>query len=97
MTNKTQTYQLRQAKADQKDFDELLGFLQTIDDMADNGDDAEEIGAYVIDYFATCRGGGWQRVVWGYDVLVKNAADPELDYLDWKPEIKAILEEKKGM
>ena len=32
------------------------------------------------------------RVVFGYQVLVDNCADPALDYLDFKPEIKAALQ-----
>jgi hypothetical protein len=33
------------------------------------------------------------RVIIGYEVLVDNVCDPDLDYLDYKPEIKKLLEE----
>ena len=33
-----------------------------------------------------------RRVVFGYQVLVDNCADPDLDYLEFNPRIKAALE-----
>jgi hypothetical protein len=32
------------------------------------------------------------RVILGYDVLVENACDPDLDYLEFNPEIRNLLE-----
>lgn len=34
----------------------------------------------------------WARFYWCFDTLLRSAADPELSYLDWKPEIKTILD-----
>lgn len=39
----------------------------------------------------------WQRVVWGYDTLVKNACDPNLDYLEWRSDILAFLESQQPL
>jgi len=36
--------------------------------------------------------GSWFRVVFGVDVLIDNCCDPDLDYLEFKPEIKSALE-----
>jgi hypothetical protein len=32
------------------------------------------------------------RIIYGYEVLVENVCDPDLDYLEYKPEIKKLLE-----
>ncbi len=45
--------------------------------------DSEELISYL--YGLTC---GFHRVVMGFEVLFDNCADPSLDHLDWKPEIK---------
>lgn len=37
--------------------------------------------------------GSWRRVVWGFATLCDNVCDPSSDVLEWKPEIKAILEQ----
>lgn len=34
----------------------------------------------------------WMRVLMNADTLLKNVADPECGHLDWKPELKALLE-----
>jgi len=35
--------------------------------------------------------GSFQRIVMDAQVLIDNACDPTLDYLEWKPEIKEAL------
>ena len=37
-------------------------------------------------------GSCWNRVIWGYQVLHDNVCDPEKDYLDWKPELQAVID-----
>ncbi len=34
------------------------------------------------------------RVVFGYQVLLDNCCDPDADTLEWKPEIKSMMEAK---
>lgn len=34
----------------------------------------------------------WRRVVYGFQILHDNVCDPDADHLDWKPELKAIIE-----
>lgn len=36
--------------------------------------------------------GSFGRIIVDAEVLIDNACDPELDYLEWKPEIKEALE-----
>lgn len=36
--------------------------------------------------------GSFGRIIMDAEVLIDNACDPELDYLEWKPEIKTALE-----
>lgn len=36
--------------------------------------------------------GSFGRIVIDAEVLIENACDPELDYLEWKPELKAFIE-----
>ena len=75
------------AKAPKDERESVMRFAQELEDeikyrnMTD-----EELGAWVRK--APCL----FRVVFGYQVLVDNCADPNLDYLDFKPEIKAALE-----
>jgi hypothetical protein len=34
----------------------------------------------------------WRRVVFGFDVVVGHACDPDASVLDWKPEIRAAMD-----
>lgn len=34
----------------------------------------------------------WRRVVWGFRILLDNCTDPDADCLEWKPELKQLLE-----
>ena len=33
----------------------------------------------------------WNRILFGFEVLLDNVCDPELDYLDFNKELKAML------
>ncbi len=78
---------MKMAKAPKDEWESVMRFAQELEDeikyrnMTD-----EELGAWVRK--APCL----FRVVFGYQVLVDNCADPNLDYLDFKPEIKAALD-----
>ena len=37
--------------------------------------------------------GSFGRIIMDAEVLIQNACDPDLDYLEFKPEIKAAMEE----
>ncbi len=34
----------------------------------------------------------WERTVFGYTVLVDNCCDPDLNYLEWRPEYKKAID-----
>jgi hypothetical protein len=36
------------------------------------------------------------RIVFGYEVLVENVCDMELDYLDFNKELKKLMEDSKN-
>lgn len=36
-------------------------------------------------------GNSWHRIVFGYITLFDNACDPNVDFLEWKPEIAEFL------
>lgn len=35
---------------------------------------------------------GFERIVFGYQMLLENCCDPALSYLDWRPDVKAACE-----
>ena len=37
----------------------------------------------------------WSRIVFGYQVLVKNACNPTLDYLEWREDIASFLQSQQ--
>ena len=47
---------------------------------------------YYFDYYRSNISHIHMRVVFGYEVLVDNVCDPDLDYLEFKPEIKKFLD-----
>ena len=47
---------------------------------------------YYMDYYHSNISHIHMRVIFGYEVLVDNVCDPELDYLDYKKELKELME-----
>lgn len=47
---------------------------------------------YYQSYFQQYISHIYMRIIWGYEILVKNACDPELDYLDYNKSIKTALQ-----
>jgi hypothetical protein len=80
------------SKATQEDVNEMREFLEEVEEMiANQSNDFEAIGAFINGKFHARCGRHFRRVLFGYETLVDNACDPELDYLEWKPEIKAAI------
>lgn len=52
----------------------------------------EAVGKYVVEWWEKFLNRSWSRFYWGFDTLLRSATDSDLSYLDWKPEIKAVLE-----
>lgn len=78
---------MKMAKASKEECEKVMEFARNLEDeikyrqMTDG-----ELGAWVR------KAPPLLRVVFGYQVLVDNCADPNLDYLEFKPEIKAAME-----
>lgn len=47
---------------------------------------------YYMDYYSSRISHIHMRIIFGYEVLVDNVCNPELDYLDYKKEIKDLME-----
>ena len=77
---------MKMAKANKEEWEDVMRFANELEEeikypnMTD-----KQLGAWVRK--APCL----FRVVFGYQVLVDNCADPNLDFLEFKPEIKAAL------
>jgi hypothetical protein len=77
---------MKMAKASKEEWESVMRFAQELEDEIKYPERTdEELGAWVRK--SPCL----FRVVFGYQVLVDNCADPNLDHLDFKPEIKAAL------
>jgi hypothetical protein len=78
------------AKANPDEVEKLRKFMadleETIDDVGLDGD-YRNLGEWVCTNFPA-----WWRVVEGYPILVESACDPALSYLDWKPDLKRLIE-----
>ena len=78
---------MKMAKAPREEWEACMKFVHELEaeiKWPEKSD--EELRAWLND--APCL----FRVVFGYQVLVDNCADPASDYLDFKPEIKAAVE-----
>ena len=71
---------------DDKDWDSIISHCE--DDEGFNWE-------YYFDYYRSNISHIHMRIIFGYEVLVDNVCDPELDYLDYNKEIKEALETNK--
>lgn len=92
MAEKT-THQMRQAKATEAEWQTTLDFFGKLGEMVVEGEDQWEIGEYVISQWRSV-GYSYNRILWGFDTLVKNVCDPDLDYLELKPELRDLRAER---
>jgi hypothetical protein len=76
-------------KKDWEDDEEWSSIIKHCED--DDGFNWE----YYMDYYQSNISYIHMRIIVGYEVLVDNACDPELDYLDYNKEIKEALETNK--
>jgi hypothetical protein len=51
---------------------------------------------YYMDYYQKNISHIHMRIVFGYEVLVENVCDMELDYLDFNKELKKLMEDSKN-
>lgn len=86
----TNSYEWNRFKDDWNDDERFLKIIKHCED--DEGFNWE----YYLDYFRANISHIHMRIIFGYEVLVDNACDPELDYLDYNKEIKEALEKNKS-
>ncbi len=78
---------MKMAKASKEEWEAVLRFVNELEEEIKWPQKTnEELGKWVRN--APCM----FRVVFGYQVLVDNCTDTNLDHLEFKPEIKAALE-----
>ncbi len=84
---KTTKHSLKMAKASPEEVENLRRFFNTVETMFEkyNWQNDEQFIKVLKKKFNQVQ---WQRVVMGYEILVENMCDPNLSYLDYKPEIK---------
>lgn len=68
---------------DQEDFMEIIKHCE---------DEQKFSWEYYMDYYQRNISYIHMRIIFGYEVLVDSVCDPELDYLDYKKEIKDLME-----
>jgi len=93
---------MKMAKASDEEIQTMRDFMLFLENAIENGfvleaDDTErdldgdkEIMDEIEKRWGKA-GAAWRRVIEGFDVLVHGCCDPDLDYLEWKPEIRAAL------
>lgn len=85
---------MKMAKADSAEVEALRVFMATLEEKIDDlglPGDFHDIGDWVCENFPQ-----WRRTIEGYPILVENACDPALSYLDWKPELKQFIEAQQA-
>lgn len=83
-----ETHQIRMAKASQHDVDEVMSFLQELEEKTDDYDCLDsDLGEWVNQNFHKIYG-KYERILLGFSTLVDNVCDPNIDYLDYTPELK---------
>lgn len=77
---------------EEDDWREEWGAISTWKD--ENSTTKEEVMIEFFDHWIDKIGHRWRRVVFGMEMLMDNCCDPELDHLDWRPDIKEFLNSK---
>lgn len=94
------------AKSSPEEMEKMLAFFSGLESIFDGefesddlfGDYEEErreaIGKYVEAQWEAFLSFSWERFYWGFSTLLDNAANPDLDYLAWSPEIMRTIESR---
>ena len=82
------------AKASNEDISKFNDFFIKLEQEIERCDNYEidefDLGEWLIKNYKKIDN-VWNKVVWGYDILIKNVCNQNKDYLDWKTEIKTLL------
>ena len=93
---------MKMAKSSPQEMEKMLQFFQGLEDICegefewDGFSDYEDsqqgaVGKHVMKWWGFLNP-SWQRFYWGFLTLLENVADPELDYLEWKPDVKRKID-----
>ena len=87
---------MKMAKASHEEVEATIKLAVRIDDLLrDISRDDEDVDRLIAKAVRTHqRRWSLQRVVFGYQILVDNCCDPDDTALEWRPDIKAMLESK---
>lgn len=80
---------MKMARGDDTDIDVLRRFFLDMEEAYEDGLKDGEVAALVDSRFDEV-GMRWRRVVDGFMILRNTCTDPNLSYLDWKPELLAL-------
>jgi hypothetical protein len=96
---------MKMAKASEADIESLTDFFNMLEEaieygtVTDSKGNSEEVDDEKIAEIIRNAWNGhgrvgcsWRRVIIGCAVLIDNCCDPELSYLDWRPDVRAFLE-----
>jgi hypothetical protein len=71
---------LKENRASQEEIDGLIKFMRELESKVEQGDAWE-----LMDFLHESNGvPSWERVVFGYQVMLDNVCDPDVDYLALK-------------
>lgn len=100
---------MKLAKASEADLNQVREFFQMIEEIIEYGTytpDDPDLSEEVVDaerFMELVRkrwneygpgvGSSWRRVVFGCETLIANCCDPDADVLEWRPEIRAFIEQ----
>jgi hypothetical protein len=84
------THTIRQARSMPEEIEKMREFLYEVEEKLLEMDGDEFFAWFSLEY-AKRFSPFWQRLFFGYEVLIENACNTNLDYLSWKPEIQAAL------
>lgn len=85
---------LRQAKPKEEQIVALLRFLEHLEELLKSGAGPKKVFEFLIIEFHNVKL-HYRRIISALSVLLDACCDPDLVYLDWKPEIKKIFETKE--
>lgn len=88
---------MKVGKASQASIEALFTFLENLEEKIDDDDTSVTDLRSFVDWIHSNIPIHWRAIVFGYQVLLDNACDPELNYLEFKPELRGFIADSKDM
>lgn len=85
---------MRMAMPSEADQEAVLRFLQDLEEVLDYGGEGDI--AEIVERHWPAVSVSWQRVYWAGLTAIENACDPNLSYLEFKPEILAAMKQAEA-